>query len=314
MSLAVRSAGEALPAALSRLAATDARLAAVGCRNGIGRETAFSEARPDAFFDVGAEQNLVLTAAGLALGGRNVYAAANAALLAGRGYDQIRAAVAAPSLPVKLVGLEAGLSAGPEGAYRQMLEDVALMRALPGVTVLVPADYTSALALLERAASSQGPVYLRLGGASAEDIYEEGDDAFFPGGGRVLREGSGVTVCCCGIMVREALRAAEVLARQNISAEVIDCYSVAPLPARVILDSVHRTGCCVTAEEHLAGGGLGEAVAALTGDSYPVPVKPVAVFDKFGQSGAPQELREYYGLTASQIVSEAMQVWIMRRR
>jgi ABC-type multidrug transport system fused ATPase/permease subunit len=138
-------------------------------------------------------------------------------------------------------------------------------------------------------------VYVRLGRSPVPDLYADGDEGFLPGGGRVLREGTEVTVCCCGIMVSEALRAAEVLARQNISAEVIDCYSVSPLPAQSILDSVHRTGCCVTAEEHFARGGLGEGVAALVSGAYPVPVKQVAVFDKFGQSGSPAELQEYYG-------------------
>ena len=310
-----RSTVDAFVQSLLSLVSSDERVVAVGCANGHRWAHSLQEARPDRFFDAGAgEQNLILTAAGLSLGGENVFAAANAAFLAGRGYDQIRAAVAIPGLPIKLVGLDSGLSAGADGAYRQMLEDIALMRALPGMIVLVPADFTSAVSLIKGAASSQKPVYIRLGNAPSQDIYSDGDDSFTPGGGRVLREGGGVTICSCGIMVHEALRAAEVLARQNISAEVIDCYSLSPLPVQAILDSVHRTGCCVTAEEHISVGGLGEAVAALTGESYPVPVKAVAVFDKFGQSGTPQELKEYYGLTASQIVSEAMQAWIMRRR
>ena len=195
-----------------------------------------------------------------------------------------------------------------------MLEDLALMRVLPNMTVLVPADYTSALALLTGAADATNPVYIRLGRTAVPDVYDDGDDDFAPGAGRVLREGDDVTICCCGIMVSEALRAAAVLAKQNIRAEVIDCYSVSPLPARVILNSVHRTGCCVAAEEHFARGGLGEAVAALTASFYPVPMKQVAVFDKFGQSGTFEELRGYYGLTASQIVGAAVQVLTMRRR
>ncbi len=315
MNASGRSTGDAYASALLSIAAADERIMAVGSADARLRTAPFAVRYPERCIDVGvAEQNLILTAAGLSLGGANVFAASYAAFLTGKGYDQIRAAVAIPSLPVKFAGLDSGLTAGEEGACRQMLEDIALMRVFPGMTVLVPADYSSAQALLKSAAVLSKPVYIRLGGAATPDIYEENDEAFFPGGGRVLREGTGVTICCCGIMVHEALRAAEVLARQNISAEVIDCYSLSPLPVQSILDSVHRTGCCVTAEEHFSGGGLGEAIASLTGANYPVPVKMVAVFDKFGQSGSPPELKEYYGLTASQIVSAAMQAWIMRRR
>ena len=316
MSTVGRSTGDAYGQALLSLAALDDGVVVVES-DGNGRRwsSPFADAYPDRCFNAGvAEQDLILTAAGLSLGGERVFVSTYAAFLTGKGYDQIRTAVAIPSLPVALVGLGSGLTAGEEGACHQMLEDIALMRIFPGMTVLVPADYAAAYALVKNAAVSQKPVYIRLGDAVTTDVYEKGDDAFFPGGGRVLREGTGVTICCCGIMVPEALQAADVLARQDISAEVIDCYSVSPLPVQAILDSVHRTGCCVTAEEHFARGGLGEAVAALTGANYPVPVKMVAVFDKFGQSGSPSELKEYYGLTASQIVSAAMQAWIMRRR
>lgn len=311
-----RSTRDAYGQALIELAAADPSVVAVdGDVGSATRAARFSALHPHRLFNVGmAEQDMILTAAGLALGGKNVYVSSYASFLVGRGYEQIRSAVAIPALPVKIVGSHCGVTVGEDGASHQMLEDLALMRAFPDMTVLVPADYVSALGLLKNAVSSRGPVYIRLGRAPVPDVYADGDEGFVPGGGRVLREGTEVTVCCCGIMVSEALRAAEVLARQNISAEVIDCYSVSPLPARIILDSVHRTGCCVTAEEHFARGGLGEAVASLVSGAYPVPVKPVAVFDKFGQSGSPAELQEYYGLTASQIVSSAVQAWTMRRR
>lgn len=279
------------------------------------RASLFAAEHPDLCINVGiSEQDMILTAAGLALGGRNVYVSSYGSFLVGRGYEQIRSMVAIPGLPVKIVGSHCGVSAGEDGASYQMLEDLALMRPLPNMTVLVPADYASALALLTGAADAKNPVYIRLGRTAVPDVYGDGDDDFAPGAGRVLLEGDGVTICCCGIMVSEALRAAAVLAQQNIRAEVIDCYSVSPLPERVILNSVHRTGCCVAAEEHFARGGLGEAVAALTASSYPVPMKQVAVFDKFGQSGTFEELRGYYGLTASQIVGAVVQVLTMRRR
>lgn len=266
------------------------------------------------FHPGGGEQNMILTAAGLALAGKNVYVSSQSSFLVGRAYEQIRSVLAIPALRVKVVGTHCGVTVGEDGATRQMLEDFALMRVFPHMTVLAPADYTSALGLLKHSASSRGPVYVRLGQAPTPDVYPNGDSAFAPGSGRVLREGTGVTVCCCGIMISEALRAAEVLEKQNISAEVIDCYSVSPLPAQLIMDSVHRTGCCVTAEEHFSRGGLGEGVAGLISGAYPVPVRQVAVFDKFGQSGSPAELQEFYGLTASQIVSAAVQAWTMRRR
>jgi transketolase len=311
-----RITGDAYGEAMLLLAAADGRIVAVEGGSGDSKWNASFEARyPDRCFNVGfAEQDMILTAAGLSLGGENVFVSSYASFLVGKGYDQIRTAVAIPGLPVKIIGQCSGLTAGEDGACHQMLEDIALMRAFPNMTVLVPADYVSACALLRAASASRCPAYIRLGAAPTPDVYEDGDEGFAPGSGRVLREGTGVTVCCCGIMVPEALRAADVLARQNISAEVIDCYSVSPLPVQAILDSVHRTGCCVTAEEHFIRGGLGEAVAALTGANYPVPVKMIAVSDKFGQSGSPPELKEYYGLTAPQIVSAAMQAWIMRRR
>ncbi len=164
------------------------------------------------------------------------------------------------------------------------------------------------------AAEVKRPIYIRLGRSKLPLLYKEDDVDFSLGGGRVLKEGTEVTICACGIMVHEALKAARILAQQDLCAEVIDCYSISPLPAQQILESIHRTGCCVVAEEHLAHGGLGEAIAGLVCRSYPVPVKFVAVDDKFGQSGTSEELQEYYGLTSSQIVSAAVQVWTMRRR
>lgn len=283
-----------------------------GCSSLLG---GFASAFPDRCIRTNTgEQDMILTAAGLAVEGMHVFVSASASFLVGRGYEQIRSAVAIPGLPVKMAGTHCGITVGEDGASLQMLEDLAIMRAFPNMSVFVPADFASAGGILRAAAALRSPAYVRVGEMPVPDVYAEGDRGFTPGGGRVLREGAGVTVCCCGIMVAEALKAAEVLARQDISAEVIDCYSVSPLPSQIILDSVHRTGCCVTAEEHFVRGGLGEAVSGLTGTSYPVPVKQVAVFDKFGQSGSPQELQEYYGLTASQIVSAAMQAWIMRRR
>lgn len=262
-----------------------------------------------------AEQGLILTAAGMAYGGKRVVASASASLLAGRAYEQIRSAVALPALPVCLVGCDSGLGAGYAGGMRQMFEDIALMRSLPNMAVLVPADGNSAVALLREAVKGGTPAYVRLGNAEEMSRLSHLEEARLRFGGvRILRQGTDITLCACGIMVGEALKAADILAQQDIRAEVIDCYSLAPFPARPLLSSIQRTGCCVTAEEHFLPGGLFETVAGLAAREYPVPVQPVAVRSGFGQSGAPQDLKEYYGLTAAQIVSAAVLAWTRRRR
>ena len=267
-----------------------------------------------------AEQGLVLTAAGMAFGGRRVVVASCASFLAGRAYDQIRSAVALPSLSVCLVGCDAGFGPGYTGGARQMFEDIALMRSLPNMKVLVPSDVRSTVALLREAVGRGGPAYVRLGGVvpgteeASPHLPPEEDARMRLGGMRVLRRGADITLCACGIMVQEALRAADILAQQDIGAEVIDCYCLAPFPARPLLSSIQRTGCCVTAEEHFLPGGLFETVAGLAAREYPIPVQPVAVEIGFGQSGAPQDLKEYYGLTAAQIVSAAVLAWTRRRR
>ncbi|MDD2206214.1 MAG: transketolase C-terminal domain-containing protein [Aminobacterium sp.] len=279
------------------------------------RSVAFRNLHPDRYFDLGiAEQDMILTSAGLSLANFRVFVSSLASFLVGRAYDEIRETIAIPGLPVKLIATHGGVTVGEDGATHQMLEDIALMRALPGMGVLVPSDYNSALTLIKIAAECTKPVYVRLGRPEQPLLYENNDTDFTLGGGRVLKEGTEVTICACGIMVHEALKASKILAQQDLCAEVIDCYSVSPLPAQQILESIHRTGCCVVAEEHLLHGGLGEAIASLVCRSYPVPVKFVAVDNKFGQSGTAEELQEYYGLTSSQIVSAAVQVWTMRRR
>jgi transketolase len=196
----------------------------------------------------------------------------------------------------------------------QMLEDIALIRALPNVALLVPSDYVSARALLRETVILEGPSYTRLGRPEQPLIYKPEDSDFRIGGGRILKEGSQVTICACGIMVNEALKAAEVLRQQEIDAEVVDCYCLHPFPARLVLSSLQRTGCCVTAEEHFLPGGLFEIVAGLAVQEYPVPVQAVGVKTGFGQSGSAEELKEYYGLTADHIVSAAVLAWTMRRR
>lgn len=262
-----------------------------------------------------AEQDMVLVASGLALGGKTVFVSAPVSpVFAGRAYEQIRAAVAISNLKVMLSSVQDGLLLDQDGAVRQMSEDLALMRVLPNMSVVVPADRTSARALTLSLAKHDGPSYMRLSYAKDEAIYEEDDSDFHVGGAKLLTEGDGVTICACGIMVREAIKAHSILAQQGIVAEVIDCYSIKPFPERALLASVRRTGCCVTAEKHSGVAGLYGAVSECLCRNYSIPVRGVASRDSFGTSGTPEELREYYGLTHREIVHNVVQVWAMRRR
>ena len=275
----------------------------------------FAEAFPDRYVRAGStEDDLVSTAAGLSLAGSRVVVASTASFLVGRAYDRIRNVVALPGLPLCLAGSGSGFSLGDEGAPFQMLEDLALMRALPAMTVIAPSDGPSARRLTVEACRGDGPVYLRLGDHRRPSLYGEDDEDFALGEGRLLRQGDEVTICACGVMVHEAMRAAEILAQQRLSPEVIDCYSVKPLPERLLLASIRRTGCCVIAEEHGAVGGLCGAVAERVSQSCPVPLRFVTAGERFGQSGTTANLQEYYGLTYKEIVGAAAQAWAMRRR
>ena len=258
------------------------------------------------------EQGLVLMAAGMAYGGRRVVLSGATSFLLGRAYEQIRSAIALTALPVCIVGYDSGFSAGYEGAARQMLEDVALMRLLPGITLLVPSDRDASIALLREALRRRRPAFLRFAEERNAALGKEQEPLCFTGA-RTLRPGGDITICACGIMVKEALKAADILAQQGLHAEVIECCCVNPLPGRSILSSLQKTGCCVVAEEHFLAGGLFESVTALAAQEYPVPVLPVTASGGFGQSGSTQHLRDYYGLTATQVVSAAVQAWARRR-
>jgi transketolase len=263
-----------------------------------------------------AEQHVILEAAGLALGGNRVFlkSAYNPVFIA-RAYEQIRSAVCIPNLSVALIAAHDGPALCQAGAARQANEDFAIMRALPGMTVLEPSDKRSAYVLTASLMSSMdGPVYMRASHYGASDIYSADEGDFSAGGARLLKEGDAVTICASGTMVREALAAAESLASQGIMPDVIDCYSIKPFPERILLASVRRTGCCVVAEKHTSSGGLFGAVAECLCRGYPVPVRCVSVEDRFGQSGAEEELREYYGLTHREIEHNVLQVWAIRRR
>lgn len=265
----------------------------------------FAAAKPeyaDRLFNCGiAEQNMIDVAAGLALTGKIAFTGSFAVFGTGRAYDQIRNTVCYSKLDVKIAPTHAGVSVGPDGGSHQMLEDVSLMRGLPGMRVLVPADYASARAALKLAAQTPGPAYVRMGRANVPCVYDD-DVELELGRAYVLREGSDVTIVANGVEIREALLAADMLADEGISAEVIDAFSVKPLDADTILASAKKTGRVVVAEEHSIIGGLGSAVAELLAAELPLPCEFVGVRDCFGKSGEFEELLAYFGLDAAAVV------------
>lgn len=268
----------------------------------------FAAAFPERFFNAGvAEQNMIGTAAGLAVGGKVAFTGSFAVFATGRAYDQIRNTVCYSRLDVKIAPTHAGVTVGPDGGSHQMLEDIALMRVLPGMRVLVPADVHAAAAAIRLAATTPGPFYVRLGRAPVPVIYRPGVEAAV-GRATVLREGSDVTIVAAGVMVAEALAAGDLLAADGIDAEVIDVFCVKPLDAETLLASARKTGAVVTAEEHSIVGGVGSAVAELLAEHHPVRMRRIGVRDAFGTSGEPDELMSHYGLTAADVAAAAREL------
>jgi transketolase len=265
----------------------------------------FKAAYPDRFFDMGiAEQNMMGTAAGLAVGGKTPFASTFAVFAAGRAYDQVRNSICYANLGVKIAATHAGVTVGPDGGSHQMVEDIALMRVLPNMHVLVPADFRAAQAAIRIASETPGPFYVRLGRPAVPAIYA--DDAVFElGRSYVLREGADVTIIACGIMVSRALAAADDLAKAGISAEVIDAMSIKPFDAATLAASAAKTGAVVSCEEHSVIGGLGSAVAVALAENAPCPLELVGVRDVFGTSGEPDELMVHFSLTADDIAEAA---------
>lgn len=265
----------------------------------------FKDAYPDRFFNMGiAEQNLLGVAAGLAAAGKVPFASSFAVFAVGRAYDQIRNSIAYPKLNVKIAATHAGLTVGEDGGSHQMLEDVALMRALPNMTVIVPADGVEAKAAVLAAAEYKGPVYIRLGRSKVETIFDE-NYKFRIGKGVVVKDGIDVTLFACGIMVETALKAAELLASEGINAAVVNLSTIKPLDTALVVKMAEQTKAAVACEEHNIYGGLGSAVAECLAENYPIPMERVGVEDKFGQSGLPDELLKAYGLTAENIAEKA---------
>ncbi|MBE6548083.1 MAG: transketolase family protein [Ruminococcaceae bacterium] len=266
----------------------------------------FKKACPDRFFDCGiAEGNMITVAAGLAAAGKVAFASSFAMFAAGRAFEQVRNSVGYPHLNVKIGATHAGITVGEDGATHQCLEDIALMRTIPGMVVVSPADAVEARAAVETAITTYGPFYMRFGRAAVPVINDRPDYKFELGKGVLLRDGKDVTIIATGIMVSMALEAAETLAAEGIDARVINIHTIKPIDREIIVKAAKETGAIVTAEEHNIIGGLGAAVSEVVCEECPVPVVKVGVNDSFGRSGKVQPLLEMYGLTPANIVEKA---------
>jgi len=276
------------------------------------RSLEFGKAFPDRFFNLGiAEPNMISVAAGLAAAGKIAFAATYSVFGSAHTYNIIRQNVAYPKLNVKIFSSHAGLSVGPDGATHQMNEDIGLMRGLPRMTVLVPADGPQTAKCVDAAAAQQGPVYCRFSRANVPTLTSL-DDPFTIGKAYVMRDGSDIALVGCGLMVARCLQAADALARNGIEARVINLASAKPIDVPTIAKAARETGAVVTAEEHTVVHGIGAAVASLLAEDHPVPMAFVGVQDVFGESGEADELLEKYGLTAEKIEEAAHRVLKLR--
>ncbi len=270
--------------------------------SGSTKTAVFAKEYPERFFNMGiAEQNMYGAAAGLAVSGKIVCASTFAMFAAGRAFEIIRNSIGYTHANVKICATHAGITVGEDGATHQTFEDIALMRTIPGMTVINPSDGVSTAKLLEKAMEIDGPCYVRLGRSAVPVFYDESAD-FEIGRGKTVRDGSDATVIATGIMVNEAVMAAEELKKQNIDVRVIDIHTIKPIDRDIIIKAAKETGAIVTAEEHSVIGGLGSAVAEVTAAEAPVKMRFVGQHDVFGESGKPEELKQKYGMTAADIV------------
>ena len=296
-------------AGLTELGRTNLNVVAL-CADLIGslKMDQFIEENPERFFQIGiAEANMIGIAAGLTIGGKIPFTGTFANFSTGRVYDQIRQSIAYSDKNVKICASHAGVTLGEDGATHQILEDIGLMKMLPGMTVINTCDYNQTKAATIAIADFEGPVYLRFGRPSVAN-FTPVDQKFEVGKGILLQEGSDVTIVATGHLVWEALEAAKILNDQGIKAEVINIHTIKPLDDEIILKSVAKTGCVVTAEEHNYLGGLGESVARVLSLNHPVPQEFIATQDTFGESGTPAQLMEKYGLNKDAIVSATQKV------
>jgi len=271
------------------------------------KTSVFAKKFPERFFNMGiAEQNLMGVAAGLATCGKIPFASTFAVFATGRAFEQIRNSICYPNLNVKIAASHAGITVGEDGATHQSIEDIALMRALPNMVVINPADAVETKKAVFAAAMHKGPVYIRLGRHPVDVIFDESYE-FQLGKGVILKEGEDVAIIATGIMVGEALKAYEELKKENINAMVVNIHTIKPIDKDVILKTANCKA-VITVEEHTIYGGLGSAVAEVLSEEKPVLLKRIGIEDTFGESGKPEELLKMYGLTADRIVSEAIKV------
>jgi transketolase len=269
---------------------------------------AFEKAFPNRFFQVGiAEANMMGIAAGMTIGGKIPFTGTFANFSTGRVYDQIRQSIAYAHKNVKICASHAGLTLGEDGATHQILEDIGMMRMLPGMTVINPCDYNQTKAATKAIALHYGPVYLRFGRPVVPN-FTAPDQPFEIGKALLLNEGSDVTIIATGHLVWPALEAGIILSQQGIQAEIINIHTIKPLDGAAVLRSVAKTGCVVTAEEHQINGGLGDAIANLLATNLPSPMEMIGVKDSFGESGTPEQLMTKYGLDAPNIVAATLKV------
>ena len=292
--------------ALKELGATNDNIVVLDADLSKSTKTAdFEKIRPEHFANVGvAEQNLMGIAAGIAATGKIPFASSFAMFATGRAFEIIRNSIAYTKLNVKIVATHAGITVGEDGGSHAAIEDISLMRSVPNMTVLVPADAVETEKVIRKIVDYKGPVYVRLGRAKVPVLYGADYD-FEIGRFSTLREGGDVTIVACGIMVSKALEAAELLKAKGIEAEVINASTIKPFDGEAILRSAARTGCVVTAEEHNVFGGLGSAVAEVLSQGGPAPLEILGVNDVFGESGSPDELLVKFGLTPEAIVARA---------
>ena len=264
---------------------------------------------PERFIEVGiAEANMIGIAAGLTIGGKIPYTTTFAGFSTGRVYDQIRQSVAYSDKNVKICASHAGLTLGEDGATHQILEDIGLMKMLPGMTVIVPCDYNQTKAATKMIAGYEGPVYLRFGRPKWPNFTKEDGSDFVIGKAQILAEGTDVTIVACGHLVWKSIEAAKQLEAEGISVEVINLHTIKPFDEEAIINSLKKTGCVVTAEEHNVIGGMGDVVAQAAAKHYPVPVEFIGTQDTFGESGTPMELMTKYGIDTADVVKAAKKV------
>lgn len=266
----------------------------------------FIKTFPERFIQVGiAEANMMGVAAGLTIGGKIPYTGTFANFSTGRVYDQIRQSIAYSGKNVKICASHAGLTLGEDGATHQILEDIGMMKMLPGMTVIVPCDYNQTKQATIAIADWQGPVYLRFGRPKVAN-FTSLNEPFIIGKAQHLVSGSDVSIFACGHLVWKAIEAARILSEKGISAEVINIHTIKPLDAKAVLNCARKTKCVVTAEEHQRAGGLGESIASVLAAEYPCPIEMVAVNDSFGESGKPEELLTKYGIDTPNVVEAAL--------